>query len=229
MGYTAINNGAFDDDQSAESIRVGFGKVNTMLSEIFSKIPLDLTGEDGKILVVKATEDGFELVAAGGGGDLLSTNNLSDLDNTSTARDNLGLGTAAENDTGDFATSAQGGKADSALQGITNAGGVTISTSSPYSATNPGISVSPVTVTGLSLDPGTGVLTLAVDGATDITVDLSAYIVLKIDGFTVEKGSGNTNYTTIENGDYGFGFDGDSFVAWKQVAGVKEYMVDNPL
>jgi hypothetical protein len=43
-------------------------------------------------------------------------NNLSDLTSASTARSNLGLGTAATSNTGDFATAAQGTLADSAVQ-----------------------------------------------------------------------------------------------------------------
>jgi hypothetical protein len=49
-------------------------------------------------------------------GALIATNNLSDLTNTTTARSNLGLGTAATTAATDYATSAQGTKADSALQ-----------------------------------------------------------------------------------------------------------------
>ena len=47
-------------------------------------------------------------------GALLATSNLSDLNNVSTARDNLGLGTAAVEDVGYFATAAQGTNADTA-------------------------------------------------------------------------------------------------------------------
>ena len=49
-------------------------------------------------------------------GALLAANNLSDLNNTATARTNLGLGTAATTASTDYATAAQGALADSALQ-----------------------------------------------------------------------------------------------------------------
>lgn len=49
-------------------------------------------------------------------GALLANNNLSDLQNAAAARTNLGLGTAATTASTDYATSAQGALADSALQ-----------------------------------------------------------------------------------------------------------------
>jgi hypothetical protein len=49
-------------------------------------------------------------------GALIATNNLSDLNNTATARTNLGLGTAATTASTDYATAAQGTLADSATQ-----------------------------------------------------------------------------------------------------------------
>ena len=48
-------------------------------------------------------------------GALIATNNLSDLNNVSTARTNLGLGTAATTASTDYATAAQGTTADNAL------------------------------------------------------------------------------------------------------------------
>jgi hypothetical protein len=47
---------------------------------------------------------------------MLAANNLSDLTNVATARTNLGLGTAALTASTDYATAAQGTKADSAVQ-----------------------------------------------------------------------------------------------------------------
>lgn len=62
--------------------------------------------------------DGSLWVAAyvSAAGVLLAVNNLSDLSSVSTARTNLGLGTAATTAATDYATSAQGTKADTALQ-----------------------------------------------------------------------------------------------------------------
>jgi hypothetical protein len=83
------------------------------------KIELDHTGSgSGVTLSSDGTNlllDGSAIGGAGGGGDLLAANNLSDLDNAATARTNLGLGTAATTAASAYATAAQGATADAAL------------------------------------------------------------------------------------------------------------------
>ena len=94
----------------------------------------DLT--DGQFLKRSGANIVSEAVA--GGGDLLAANNLSDLANAGTARTNLGLGTAATTAATDYATAAQGAKADTALQNVSTAwpvGSVFISVVSTNPAT----------------------------------------------------------------------------------------------
>jgi hypothetical protein len=212
MSLTPVNNGTFDNDPTAEKIRLAFAKVNEMFTEIYGKVPLELTGEQGKILVVKATEDGFELVSLSGGGDMLSSNNLSDLTNIANARLELGLGTAATTDSTEYATPAQGAKADSALQSIVAGTGASVDATDPL---NPIISIAEgndYTVSGVVDYANDRIrLTLFSTG----TVDIPFIAKPIIDGFTIDKGSGNINFTAIEVGDFGSGWDGTRFVAFR--------------
>ena len=66
---------------------------------------------------------------------LLKASNLSDLTSASTARTNLGLGTAAVTNSTAYATAAQGAKADTALQSYTETDPVYVA-STWYSTTN---------------------------------------------------------------------------------------------
>lgn len=213
MSLQVINNGTTDNDPGAEKIRLAFGKAKDMFAELFSKIPLELTGEQGKILVVKATEDGFELVALAGGGDMLAANNLNDLLNASTARTNLGLGTAATSASTSFATSAQGIKADSAIQSIGAGTGISVDITDPN---NPIVNNTDVNdyVSSGAIDYANERVVLTLNGGGTVNVSYPG-VKPVIDGFTVLKGSGNVNYTAIETGDYCRGWDGDRDVAFR--------------
>lgn len=217
MAEQVINNGSFDNDGSAEKIRLAFQKVKEMFAEIYTQVPFedsDISGNAGYFLRVNAGETAAEWAAVPGGGDLLSTNNLSDLADASQGRTNLGLGTAAVADLIDedsMATdsasrppSQQSVKAyvDAQVLDYVAGTGISIQTTSPYTAAAPGIVATGTAnnVQSVSFAAATGILTITLASGS-VTVDLSAYTVLKIDDYIVDKDSGNSDTDNIEVND----------------------------
>ena len=211
MALQTINNGSFDFDPSAEKVRISFDKVKAMFSEIYGKVPFALTGQNGKTIVVNASGTAFELVPLAGGGDMLGSNNLSEITNKAIARFNLGIDDIF--DPSNYATSEQGTKADNAIQVLQAGAGITL---------NPIIDGFEIVAADGSeeyldqatFDPATRVLTLTLLGGGKITLDMSPYTVLNIDGYQVKKGPGKTDYTSIEVTDKCRGWEGDNDVAF---------------
>ena len=121
-------------------------------------------------------------------GALLSANNLSDLTSASTARTNLGLGSAATASVGDFATAAQGTLADGALQKSSNLSDlVTVSTA----RTNLGLGT--VAVLTSSIDG-----TLA--GNSDLNVPTEKAVKTYADTKIAKSGDTMTGALTMSSG-----------------------------
>ena len=85
-----------------------------------ASFPVPVAGDTGKFIKYDHGTTSFVYDSIPGGGDLLSTNNLSELTNIATARTNLGLGTAATTASTAYATAAQGTTADGAAQKSAN-------------------------------------------------------------------------------------------------------------
>lgn len=213
MSLQTINNGTFDNDGSAEKVRLAFEKAKQMFIEIYGVYPFELVGHNGKILKVNATEDGFELVALDGGGDMMGSNNGSDFTDPEMVRFNLGLGSAAIKNEGDFATSEQGVKADNALQSVQAGLGITIDVTDPNNPIIVNNETNDYVQSG-TVDYANNKITFSLVGGGSFDVTYTG-LRLVIDGFDTRKGSGNTDYTAHEVGDYCSGWDGDRWCAFK--------------
>jgi len=116
---TAAATAATDYATSAQGTKADSA---TQPGDLGTAAALDSGTSTGEVVVLDSTGlpavDGSQLtgVTATDASKLAITSNLSDLNNTATARSNLSLGTAATTAVTDYATSAQGTKADSATQ-----------------------------------------------------------------------------------------------------------------
>lgn len=95
---------------------------NQMLNLISSLQQADILA--GSNIIITIVGRSIRISSSGGGGsgngNMMASNNLSELTSKSTARINLGLGSASTSDTSDFATKDQGSLATTALQPANN-------------------------------------------------------------------------------------------------------------
>ena len=172
------------------------------------------TAASGEVLSWNGSDYDW-IAAAGGGGDLLAANNLSDLASASTARSNLGLGTAATTASTDYATAAQGTTADAALPRTGGAMTGAITTNSTFDGRD-------VATDGAKLDgiaagannyvhPNhTGEVTSTADGATVIADNVVDEANLKVSNaptngyaLTAQSGAaGGLTWAAVSGGSY---------------------------
>jgi hypothetical protein len=134
---------------------------------------IDVTVTDNGALSVEVfVARGVKGEDASGGGDMLGSNNLSDVDSASDSRDNLGLGSAATSDTGDFDAAGSAATAQAfAIQRANHTGTQTASTISDFDtevANNSAVALNTAKVSNVSTN-----LTVGTTTATTLDVNSS--------------------------------------------------------
>jgi hypothetical protein len=158
-------------------------------------------------------------------GALVSTNNLSDLDNASTARTNLGLGSAATTAASDYATASQGTTADAALPKTGGAMSGPITTNSTFDgvdiATRDAVLTTTTTTANAALPKAGGTMTGALLGTSatfsgDVTLNATTSIKVP-SGTTGQRPSGANGMLRYNSTDAQF--EGYADGAWGAIAG----------
>lgn len=153
----------------------------------------DYTGQAGKYIRVAPSADVLEFATLAGGGDLLSTNNLSDVASASTSRTNLGINTTAnQTDSSNkrFMTDAQEANLD-AQSGV-NTGDQAITQTEIDFGTTP-VSEGSFTITHTGVTSNTKIIaSMAYDTPTDKDLD-----ELDMDDLIIRCGNATTNQFTM--------------------------------
>lgn len=153
----------------------------------------------------------------GGTGDMLSTNNLSDVSNAGTSRTNLGLGTAATKASGDFLQVANNLSDITASTARTNLGLGTAAVQNVGVFAQVANNLSDVTASTARTNLGlTSLATASVSGGPGITASVAANVLtvsslnpfLSGDGKPYNLAISNQYYTVITSGNYALSLTG---------------------